>query len=420
MLMRRHTLLLLASVFVAAETFGAVVGTNPPSLPLTEERIAALPSDQRPAWQAYFTRSQRLRVQDDLVLATELKAAGLAAPLVPPKGQSVPRNQPAEFWATPDAARMADNVVTFQTPAGGWNKNTDHTTAPRRPGERSGFEAGYVGTIDNDGTISQLRFLAKIIAAAPPERSVAWQKSVTRGIEYLLGAQYPTGGWPQVFPLEGGYHDAITYNDGAMTNVMTLLRDVAGGQGEFAGAYLSKEIRARAATAVDRGLACLLASQIVVDGRRTVWGQQHDLVTLAPCSARNYEMPSQASGESAAIFTYLLALSQPSPAVVTAVHAAAAWFAKTPLHDVAFKPTPGGGGRKLIPAPEGGPIWARYYEIGTDRPIFGDRDRTIHDDVSEISLERRNGYAWFGDSPKRALDHYRKWAKNHPPVAKTN
>ena len=419
--MSRFSLLLLAaSLAVAGRVAAAIVGTNPPSLPLDAERIAALPLDQRPAWQAYLDRSVRLRAADDAALAAEMKAAGLTAPLVPAKGPGVPRNKPDAFWSTAEAAQMADHVASFQTPAGGWNKNTDHTTAARRPGERFGYEASYVGTIDNDATISQLRFLAKTTAAAASERSAAWKAAFLRGVEYLLTAQYPSGGWPQVFPLQGGYHDAITYNDGAMTNVLTLLRDLAASRGEFSGPFISAALRARAAVAVERGLACILASQITINGRRTVWGQQHDFITLAPCSARNYEMPSQAAGESAAVFTYLIALPDPSPAVVAAVYAAAAWFAKTPLHDVAFKPAPGGGGRQLLSVPGAGPIWARYYEIGTDRPLFGDRDRSIHDDVSEISAERRNGYGWFGDSPKRALDHYRKWAKAHPPAPSPN
>jgi PelA/Pel-15E family pectate lyase len=61
-----------------------------------------------------------------------------------------------------------------------------------------------------------------------------------------------------------------------------------------------------------------------------------------------------------------------------------------------------------------GPIWARYYQIGTDTPIFGDRDKSIHDSVNDLSKERRNGYSWFGAAPERALDRYEKWAKEHP------
>ncbi len=60
------------------------------------------------------------------------------------------------------------------------------------------------------------------------------------------------------------------------------------------------------------------------------------------------------------------------------------------------------------------PGWSRYYEIGTDRLIFGDRDKSIHDDVNEISRERRKGYGWFKDSAKRVEQHYTKWARAHP------
>jgi PelA/Pel-15E family pectate lyase len=105
-------------------------------------------------------------------------------------------------------------------------------------------------------------------------------------------------------------------------------------------------------------------------------------------------------------------LPDPNSNVVAAVHAACAWFEKTKIADKAFKLV-AGRGRELVDAP-GSTVWARYYEIVTDRPIFGDRDKSIHDDVSEISLERRNGYGWFRDTPKRVLEHYARWSKLHP------
>ena len=90
----------------------------------------------------------------------------------------------------------------------------------------------YIGTFDNDATITQLRFLAKVIAA-DPQRGGAFRSSFLRGLDYIFAAQYPNGGWPQVWPLEGGYHDAITINDDAMLNILTLLSDVCGGTNEF-------------------------------------------------------------------------------------------------------------------------------------------------------------------------------------------
>ena len=70
-----------------------------------------------------------------------------------------------------------------------------------------------------------------------------------------------------MWPLEGGYHDAITYNDNAMDNVLELLRDVVDGQGEYA--FLSPETRAQASASMKRGIECVLSTQIVADGRRT-------------------------------------------------------------------------------------------------------------------------------------------------------
>lgn len=392
----------------------AVIGTNSLSLPLTAARIEGMDAPDRIAWAAYLARSDRLQAEARATFDAELKAAGRAAPLVPGKGSAIPLQRPPEFWSGAEAARWANIMVSFQTPAGGWSKNTDFTRELRQPGERYGSEAGYDGTLDNGGTVSPLRFLARTIAATGPDAAAAttWEAAFVRGIEYLLVAQYPNGGWPQVFPLMGGYHDAVTFNDDAIVGVLTLLHEVAGGGAEFA--FTSPALRTRAAAAVQRGLDCILAAQIVSRGRRTVWCQQHDMITLAPCAARNYEMPAQAAGESAGLVRFLITLPDPSPAVVTAVHAAAAWFQKTMLRDVAYKFASDGSGRTLIATPGAGPIWPRFSEIGTDRPLFGDRDLTIHDDVNGISRERRNGYGWYGDGPKRTLDHYTKWARQHP------
>ena len=109
-----------------------------------------------------------------------------------------------------------------------------------------------------------------------------------------------------------------------------------------------------------------------------------------------------------------MTLPNPSPAITAAVHAAAAWFERTALKDVVYAPAPNGSGHQLIPTPGAPALWSRYTEIGSDRAIFGDRDRSIHDQVSAISSERRAGYAWFVTSPKSALADYAKWSMRHP------
>jgi PelA/Pel-15E family pectate lyase len=298
---------------------------------------------------------------------------------------------------------------------------------PRRPGEKFGpdnlshflapgdFDAplepqwNYIGTIDNDATITQLHFLAKTIAAGG--ESAAYRAAFARGIEYLLAAQYPNGGWPQVWPLEGGYHDAVTFNDDAMTQVVDLMHDVAAGGGDFA--FVPVELRARAQAAFERGIRCILAAQIKVGGVLTVWPQQADALTLEPVSGRNFEPPAPCSAESSELALLLMNdLPKPDAEVQRAVRAAVAWFGKTALHGRNWKRT--AEGRRLVPDPAAGPIWARYYQSGVDAPVFGDRDKSLHDNVNELTPERRNGYAWYNSDPKRALDRFAVWSKEHP------
>jgi PelA/Pel-15E family pectate lyase len=100
-------------------------------------------------------------------------------------------------------------------------------------------------------------------------------------------------------------------------------------------------------------------------------------------------------------------LPAPGASVVDAVRGGAAWLKRVAVYGKAFGRGP--NGRTLTSAPGAGPIWSRYYEIGSGRPIFGDRDKSIHDDVNEISLERRNGYSWYNAGPKAALDRFAEW-----------
>ena len=417
----------------------AVVGTNPPSQPITAERIGTLPAAEQPAWQKYLARSKAQWAKDQAFFATEMKAHNLTTPTMPKEGRGgLTLTKPAEWYATDEAKKIADNVLSFQTPAGGWSKNMNYADHARAPGER--FAPGntaaptnaaltaaahsedndkpadpswhYVGTFDNNSTTSQIRFLAKVAGARGDKDGEPYRAAVRHGLDYVFAAQFPNGGFPQVYPLEGGYHDGITYNDNALINILEFLRDVADAKTDFA--FVSADVRTRASASIDRAIDCILKTQIVVDGRRTVWCQQHDALTLAPTSARNYEMPSQSGSESDDIMLYLMGIPSPSPAVVTAVHAAGTWFKKTEMHGVAFRRNPATGNRALLPDPSSASLWARYYQIGTDQPIFGDRDKTIHDDVSEISRERRNGYLWFNDDPAKALKAYAKWAPTHP------
>lgn len=426
----RLTAFILSAALLTAPAFAEVIGQNVPALPLTAERVASLPEADRAAWTTYIQTSKTLQAADKAALTAEREGL-TAVPKPSPHGDSaktMPLKNAAEWYATPEARSVADTIVSFQTPAGGWGKNMlrnvparqrgqsytgDNVSAHLKPGDNDQPAEGgwnYVGTFDNGATTTELKFLARVGEALPGAEGDVYRKAVLRGLEYMLTAQFPNGGWPQVFPLQGGYHDAVTYNDDALGDVTEVLTFAAEGRNGFG--FVTQGLRNRARTAVDRAVECILVTQVRIDGKLTVWGQQHDALTLEPTSARNYEPPSLASAESAGLLVYLMQIKNPSPRIVASVHAGVAWLKAAALHDVAWVKIP--DDRVLQPQPGAPLLWSRYYDFKTGKPIFGDRDKTIHDTVTEISQERRRGYSWYNTTPQKALDAYAKWSQTHP------
>ena len=403
-----------------------IVGTNTGAQGLTAERVAALPEGERAAWAAYLDRSWVQMVADRSELAAEWNGEMPPPGMTAPVGQSlnIPLDRAAAWYAGPEGRHRANTIVSFQTPAGGWAKNQNRAGPPRRKGQPfannsenmekdpSDFDSPrdrfwtFVGTLDNGATTSEMRFLARVAAAVPGPDGDAYRASFLKGVRYLLAAQYPNGGWPQVWPLEGGYHDAVTFNDDAVAQAAMLLDEVGQGAGDFA--FVPADLRAAAALSAARAVDVILAAQVRVGGKLTCWPQQADPLTLAPTSARNYEMRSIASGESADILLFLMGRPEPSPRLRAAVAACAAWLDAHRIHDLVFKMTP--DGRKSA-FEKGAITWARDYDIATGQPIFGDRDKSVHDTVNDLSRERRDHYSWYGSAPKRALDKYAQWTQ---------
>lgn len=379
-------------------------------LPVTEARIAALPAAEQPAWRAYWAESARrtqLLPPRDLVDHSATKPLP-GGPIGSSYSKGVRLGAPADYYASEAARTIADHVVNWQTVVGAWVKSGDYSRN-RRP-EDDHHDAWSGGTFDNDSTIYEMRFLALVNAAAPDTpRSRAWRDAFLRGLDYVFAAQYPNGGFPQVYPLVGWYHDAITFNDDAMVHVLQLLRDIGARQAEFS--FVPEPLAARAREQLDRGIACVLNSQLQTPGgRRLVWGQQHDPLTLQPCAARNFEPTAVCSNESVGLTEFLMSIPQPSPAVTQAVDAAMAWFSAHAFHGVVWqrRATTGNGLEQRSGAPD---LWARFYELSSGRPVFGERDRTLHYAVTELSDERRLGYAWFNSRATNLPVEYAAWQK---------
>ncbi len=307
---------------------------------------------------------------------------------------------PEAWYRGPEARRVAQNVLSHQTASGDWPKNTDTFSRPFT-GDRHSLQ----GTFDNGATVREVRFLARMHRFTG-EPSLA--EAVRRAVDHILAAQYSNGGWPQRHPPGRGYARHITFNDGVMVNLMELVRMVAG-DADFA--FLEAGYRQRAEAAFSRGLGCILRSQVRVDGRLTVWAAQHDAVTLAPRPARSFEPAALAAAESAGVLRLLMSLPAPSPEVCAAIRAGAAWFETAQL--TGLRLVTRAGDKTIEPAPDAPPLWARFYEIANQRPIFTGRDGLVKYALAEIEPERRTGYAWYGDWGRAVAREFARWRVLH-------
>lgn len=317
------------------------------------------------------------------------------------------------WYQTDEAARIADQVVSYQKENGGWEKNIDMTlmlTKKERDELAAKRRDTSETTIDNRTTYSQVAYLAKVITASllkqtPPNNFPKYKDAFSRGLDYLLASQYENGGFPQYFPLKKGYYSHITFNDDAMIGVLNVLRDIANASEDYR--FVDDARRQKAAAAVTKSVALILKLQVEIGGKKTGWAQQYDETTLKPAWARKFEPPCLASSESVGITRFLMREKQ-TLEIITAVESAVKWFGENKINGLRWERK--SGENIVVMDKAAGPVWARFYEFDTMKPIFLGRDSVIKFDVMQIEAERRNGYAWYVDTPQDLLTRdYLKW-----------
>lgn len=324
--------------------------------------------------------------------------------------------QQEQWYGSPEAIRIADNLLLYQFPSGGWPKNIDMAEKLDVSGKERLKAINHLdsSTIDNRATYTQLRYLAKVYRATKLAR---FKESFLKGFDYLINAQYPNGGWPQFYPLREGYYSHITFNDDAMIGVMKLLKDIAEKKSAFA--FIDPQRRAKAELAVARGLQCILKCQVRVDGMLTSWCAQHDEYDYSPAKARTYELPSLSGNESVGVIEFLMGIEKPSDEIKSSIQSAVAWFNKVRIKGITVIEVndslkPARKDKIVIKDPSAPHMWARFYEIGTNKPFYCSRNGIKRDNLFEISYERRNHYNWLDYWPQRLLEkEYPGWARKH-------
>ncbi|MBM4019065.1 MAG: hypothetical protein FJ288_12175 [Planctomycetes bacterium] len=278
------------------------------------------------------------------------------------------------------AARGAGRALAWgQSAAGGWNHLAD--VADLRPDSAAPQRKEGRCTFDDNITQGAIDFLMDL----DDELDEPWlDDAVALGLAMLLRSQFPNGAWPQGYPLTGGYHDYYTFNDGAINDCIRVLVDAH--RRYRKGEHLA---------AARRGGEFIILSQGAAP--QSGWAQQysHD---MKPAWARAFEPPCFSSASTCRNIRTLadLAVYTGDAGFLAPIPAAVAWLEKSKLRDN---------------------VWARMYEPGTNKPIYGDRDKKVHYTLEEISEERRTGYSWQGDYGLPAAVAYYNEVRKAGPAA---
>lgn len=321
-----------------------------------------------------------------------------------------------------EITNIADNLLLFQKSNGGWPKNYDFfaiLTDKQKDTVRAAKNLINT-TFDNGNTYTQIAALAIAYTATNIEK---YKLATLKGLDFILAAQYNNGGWPQYFPLEKKYSRLITYNDGVIKGIMQLLKDINDGKPQYA--FIDNKYREKLKVAFDKGMDCIIKSQIIDNGKPTAWCQQHDEVTLKPAWARKFEPASICNKESAELVLFLMSIDHPKKEIITAIQNAVGWFQESKIYNTVVKRvaapktnTPfkvSVSDKIVVTDSTAPPIWTRFYELKTHRPLFCNRDSKVVYTFAEVERERRDGYAWYVYTPQEVLDRYPQWQKKWAP-----
>jgi len=311
---------------------------------------------------------------------------------------------------------LAEKMLIYQLPNGGWGKhmsdknNVDYTLKIDSKLLKIIKAADNdLATIDNNATSKEINGLIK---AYKTTKNPDYLKAAERGILYLLSMQYDNGGFPQYYPNSAIYRKQVTYNDNAMINALTVLYNVAEGKNDFD--VVDSKLREKSKIAVQKGILCILKTQVLQKENPSIWADQYNEITLQPDKARAFEPVSLATGESVNIVRFLM--MQPiTPEIEKSIKGAVKWFAANKIEGYSYNVAKQNGKTvRVLAEDKNSIIWARFYDINTNKPLFGDRDGSVKYNYNDVSEERRNGYSWFGAEPEKLISkEFPKWLQKN-------
>ena len=277
------------------------------------------------------------------------------------------------------AKETAEALVYGQLESGGWTQTITFGT-DKRPAKYRGRPGGSWNTssLDDGQTQTALRFLL-LADQALGFKHEKIHEAATYGLNALLKAQFPNGGFPQVWsgPVEAkpvlkasypdydwrtegrikNYWDLYTLNDGLAGTVLDTLLEAH---------RITKEARVKAA--IEKLGDFLILAQM--PDPQPGWCQQYTY-EMKPAWARKFEPPALTAWEGQDVMRTLIKIHRftGDRKYLEPLAKALAYYKKRVLPD----------GRV-----------ARYYELKTDKPLYMDDQYRLTYDESSAPVH----YGW--------------------------
>jgi len=354
-------------------------------------------------------------------------------------------------YSSVEALRIGANILATQRLNGGWAKKLDvgaiHSDLVAERAYQLQLEQDYDTVLlanfshksagfDEGEAPKYIRYLLRVANSTQAPEYIAAAKL---GVDYALAAQYPSGGWPQTYPMLVGYGAYVTFNDTAMTEAIKLSQDLTEND------YIAVDAATKllAIDSLARGIDYILQSQIKINDVLTGWCAQHDPILYTPLGGRSYELPSIGGVASADVVKFLMSISNPSCDVVTSVYACLSFLTDSQIQGLAwvkaydkglnrtttiqikedplstnepsdYTYTEKGYDKRVVASIDADPpLWARFYSLDDGAPMFSTWDGLPQRSADLIDYSLRVNYSWYGDWAKTVIISD-SWRASHP------
>lgn len=284
------------------------------------------------------------------------------------------------------AERVAGAVIYAQHPSGGWNYVADfggesslkewYATIGKNAWRLEEFQHYYGNaTFDDVGTAEAAKFLLRLYVEKLDPK---YRPALNNVIKFMLDSQYPSGGWPQRFPL---MHDHPSKEHEDYSSFITFNDDVAAENIDFLLMCYQVLGEARVREPVIRAMNSFITTQ--QGAPQPGWALQYT-AELVPAGARSYEPKSLHTPTTAENIQQLIKFYRMTGETkyLARIPEALTWLESLALPDKSEYE---------------GRSHPSFIELGTDKPLF------THRRGANVS----NGEYYVDYKPGNMLAHYK-------------